>query len=784
MSSDHARLARREAAPALMRLHRALSRLGSVLTLMNTGAHPDDEQSGLLAWARFSEGMRVVIACSTRGEGGQNCLGPERGALLGLLRSREMEEAARVLDADVAWLGHGPDDPVHDFGFSKDAEATFARWGEARIVARLARAYREYRPDIVLPTFLDVPGQHGHHRAMTRAAETAIALAALPGEGLPGWQVSHYYLPGWGGGGGTYDDAEPPPAATLTVSAPGEEAASGVSYDELGQWSRRRHASQGMGHWAEVPRRDWPLHLRRGPEAARQGEARLAEALPRTLLALAAGAGPAGPALAEADAAIRTAQRAFPDGAAILPALAAADVALERAVALAEPGFAALHGHRLARKRREIACAMAEAAGLGGVARLRPALLRPGEAGLLEVSLSPAAEQAGLAARLPEGVTAGPARPGAPVTLPLGVRADAPDTPAFAAGFDPLGGNGPVWVELSARVAGRDLCLRLDPEEPLILRRGAALRVEPDAFLRRPGERGPLRLRAEAPAPLTCALPPGWRAETEADGLALHPAPDTAPGLLTLPLGAGGDPGLVLATAGHPHVGRLVHAAPAVLRVLTLDLALPPGARVCFIGSGDGTGGWMARMGLDVTAPALVPEGEDFAAYTTVVAGVVAFGNRPDLARAVPRLHRFVARGGHLITLYQRPDQGWDAERTPPLPLQIGTPSLRWRVTDPSAPVALLAPDHPLLAGPNRITAADFDGWDKERGLYFAARRHPAYTALLSMADPGEAPLDGALVSARVGAGRHSHVALALHHQLDRMVPGAFRLLANLAAPA
>ncbi|WP_248633451.1 PIG-L family deacetylase [Cereibacter changlensis] len=215
--NDHARLAAREASPALMRLHRALSRLGSVVTVMNTGAHPDDEQNGMLAWFRLGLGMRVIVACSTRGEGGQNILGPERGGLLGVLRSREMEESARVIDADVIWLGHGPADPVHDFGFSKDGDATFLRWGEERTLERLVRAYRSARPDIVIPTFLDVPGQHGHHRAMTRAAETALALAADPAafpehaaEGLAPWRVAKFYLPAWSGGGATYDDALPP----------------------------------------------------------------------------------------------------------------------------------------------------------------------------------------------------------------------------------------------------------------------------------------------------------------------------------------------------------------------------------------------------------------------------------------------------------------------------------------------------------------------------------------------------------------------------------------------
>ena len=104
MLDDQTRLARAVHQPALVRLHRALSRLPSVLTVMNTGAHPDDEENEMLAALRFAFGMRIVVACSTRGEGSQNELGPERGAALGALRTAEMEEAGPRIDADVAWL--------------------------------------------------------------------------------------------------------------------------------------------------------------------------------------------------------------------------------------------------------------------------------------------------------------------------------------------------------------------------------------------------------------------------------------------------------------------------------------------------------------------------------------------------------------------------------------------------------------------------------------------------------------------------------------------------------
>src|SRR5690606_31501983 len=153
-----------------------------------------------------------------------------------------------------------------------------------------------------------------------------------------------------------------------------------------------------------------------------------------------------------------------------------------------------------------------------------------------------------------------------------------------------------------------------------------------------------------------------------------------------------------------------------------------------------------------------------------------AFGLRPDLRAKTDVLRAYVEGGGNLVTLYHRPWDGWDAQTVPPRPLIIGQPSLRWRVTSPDAPVDILVPDHPLFAGPNAITEADFSGWIKERGLYFASQWDDTYTPLLAMSDAGEAPLQGALLSAQIGSGRHTHASLVLHHQLDNLVPGAFRI--------
>lgn len=765
--NDRQRIARQMTDPALIRLHRALSRLGSVVTVMNTGAHPDDEQNGLLAWLRLGLGMRVIVACSTRGEGGQNVLGPERGQALGLLRTREMEEAARVLDADVIWLGFGPDDAVHDFGFSKTGEGTFDRWGEERIVKRLVRVYRAARPDIVIPTFLDVPGQHGHHRAMTRAAEAALHLAAdasaCPELGAP-WRVAKYYLPAWGGGGGTYDDEVPPPPATLAINAAGTDPATGAAWDHIGEWSRYYHASQGMGQWRDTPRDAWNLHLKGGAE-----EAAITDGLPVTLGDLAALPG-APRALAGAADAVAEAIAAFPDRDRIVAALLRADAALEDE---GESDFRATHGHRIARKQQEVQAAIFEAAGVVIRARAEPACLAPGQTGRIVMATEGAAGVA-FAPRLPEGVTATPAQAG----FDIAVAGDAPYPPQFTEGWSALGGNG-AGLTATLILEGRQIARQVDLEAPLRIVPQHPLTLEPEAFIL-PLQALPatLRFRAEGAAPDFDA-PEGIAVV----GDTIHIPPGLPAGVHRLRPEVAGRAAMRVTASDHPHIGSVLSLSPEYLHLLALELTLPD-ARIGYIGGGgDRVGAWLGRMGCDVTMLDHLAPGQDLSRFTTLVVGIVAYGTRPDLVAAIPALHRFVEAGGHLVTLYQRPDQGW-GEGVPPRPLKVGTPSLRWRVTDPAAAVTMLQPDHPLLAGPNRIGPQDWAGWDKERGLYFAAQWDDAYEPLLSLSDAGEAPLTGALLSGAIGKGRHSHVSLVLHHQLDRLVPGAFRLLANLVQPA
>jgi LmbE family N-acetylglucosaminyl deacetylase len=710
-----------------------------------------------------------------------------------------MEEAARRIDADVVWLGHGPDDPVHDFGFSKNGDDTLRCWGEERIVERLVRAYRTYRPDIVIPTFLDVPGQHGHHRAMTRAAEAAFDRAADPNafpeqfkEGLRLWQVSKLYLPAWSGAGYAYDDEVPPPPTTLTVHIPGPDQVTGLAYRQIGEWSRAAHASQGMGIWQDNPSDCWALHLKRIAGGPGGNEGGIQDRLPATLSDLAAEPGvdsQSGKALREAQDYFNLAKAAFPDRQRITVSLSKAAQLVETVRSNLGADAASRLDHRLDRKLRELDAVIFEA-NAHGVRAAFEGKCHPGARIELNVRVdAPAIEDLKVVPRLPDHVTDTRMSDSAQqfrfgIVLP----ASAPLTGNYPDSFDSMGRNGEAGVRITGSVHGLAISVELDPEEPFKIEPAHSVVVAPETvILRSDAPTESFEVHVAGGQEIGWRAAEGWRIEEKTGSRYLfHPPHEPQTGLAThLPL-CGAQPASTIHHIAYSHIQDASFVAPAALRVLTLDVVLPTGARIGYVGAGsDKAGLHMRRLGLDVTdlREADLANG-DLSEFTTIVVGIFAFGRRPDLQAATDRLHAFVETGGHLVTLYHRPTDGWSPDRTPPRRLTIGSPSLRWRVTDPRSDVRILTPDHPLLTYPNRIGPADWQGWDKERGLYFAAEYDSAYEALISLNDPGEPPLAGALVSGQIGRGRHTHVALVLHHQMDRLVPGAFRLLANLVQPA
>ncbi len=796
MITDRQRIQSQMARPLVLRLWEALLPLRSVVTFLNTGAHPDDETTGLLTALYRRHGVRIAIACSTRGEGGQNALGGETGDDLAHVRTREMERAAEVLDATVYWFSAQAGDPIRDFGFSKDGDDTLGRWGRDKVLERMVEILRQCRPDIACPTFLDVPGQHGHHRAMTRILIEAVPLAADPNAyphqidaGLRPHRVAKLYLPAWSGAGDSYDDDEPPPNATVIVDASGTDPVTGASYAQIAQWSRQFHATQGMGRWIETDELTYPLHRLDEPQA----ETSLFDGLAMRLRDLGNGATEIASVLADADAAIDAAVEAWPDAHTVERHLGGALSTLET-IEVSE----ALK-HRIARKKLELGRAIFIARNARVTARTEEPSIWSG--GSTRVGISSSNTKATLRSQSQgwqvreksEGswhVTLDPSTP-LPMLSPLS--------------FDPLQPAGPIVIDAAIDSFGTKVNVTLPLEEPLATLPALSLEADPGALIVLDNSTSrDIRLRLNAhtdrnrPRPHLAACPgltvryhpsetSAMRAgETMDLTVSLDIDGSMPPGLHALSWQIDGEAANLVRRARYPHPGETIRIEPSLQRILRVDCTMEAGTRVAYLGGGnDQVATALGRMGVDVVE--LIPgqlAGTDLSAFSTIVIGIFAFRSAEGLTDRLALLHDFVLNGGHLLTLYHRPSDHWQPDRTPLAPITIGKPSLRWRVTDEASDVTHLMPEHRLLTHPNRIGDADWQGWVKERGLYFASSWDDAYTALLAMADPGETPLQGSLLTGRFGKGRHTHTSLVLHTQLEALVPGAVRLMANLIAPA
>ena len=225
---------------------------------------------------------------------------------------------------------------------------------------------------------------------------------------------------------------------------------------------------------------------------------------------------------------------------------------------------------------------------------------------------------------------------------------------------------------------------------------------------------------------------------------------------------------------GYPGLRSYNQYRPSTLQTRKVDVKIAPGLRIGYVmGTGDLVPEAIEGMGV---TPHLLSDTEltsgDLSQWNVIVVGIRAYSVRPALTAAQPRLDDFVRNGGTLVVQYQ------SSNFPAPLPLSMGR--MAERVVDEDAPVKLLAPDNPQLSRPNRITAADFASWAEERGHSFVDTWDPGYTPLTETADPGQDPQRGGLLVAHPGKGTYIYCAYALYRQLPELVPGAYRLLANL----
>ena len=783
-----------------------LEQLGANKRVLVIGAHPDDEDTQLLVLLSRGLGAQAAYLSLTRGEGGQNLIGPELGPGLGIIRTEELL-AARELDGARQYFTR-----AYDFGFSKSADESFRFWPRDSLLKDVVDVIRRFRPQIIVSVFAGTPADgHGQHQVAGLLARQAFDLLRDST-----WGPVKLYRSTRGDSGAT----------TLALPVGTLDPVIGQSYYQLAMASRSRHRSQDMGQL----QRPGPSTARLALVAARVGGAgSLFAGVDTTVHGPPPGLDRYAPLI---DSARATLNPWHPS--AVLPYLI-------RALRLLSPTDAD--------QRPLLERAVAIAAGVAIDGTTDDGIVTQGQRLQVEVTVWNAGDSAvridSLDVRAPAGWTvdrldfgAGPVSPGsisvrrfvvavardAERTQPYFLRRpltsggglyDWTGVPAEVRGlpFEPP----PVETRVRLTIAGEPVTLTREVvyryrdqaigvvRRPLFVTRDVDVAIAPDEVLWPVdgGGREPRRFtvtvtnRSRGPAAARVALtvPRGWPpvpAESLAFGredesrsvtVALTaPLQRLQPGAYELRVAALGADGRrhegALQIIDYPHIRPRAMVQGSMVQIRAAQIALPALSRVGYVrGAADRVPEALLAVGVPVEllGPDTLARG-DLSRYDAIVIGSRAYETDPALVANNGRLLDYARAGGLLLVQYQQypfVDGGYA-----PYPLRIARP--HDRVTDEAAPVTSLDPAHPVFHYPNAIGPDDWRGWVQERGLYFAHDWDSTYAPLLETHDPPGPELKGGLLVAPLGRGTYVYTGLSFFRQLPAGVPGAYRLFANL----
>ena len=838
-------------------LDRALAKLQTHRRLLVIGAHPDDEDTSALALVSRELGGEAAYLSLSRGEGGQNLIGPDLGEALGVLRTEELL-AARGIDGARQYFTR-----AFDFGYTRSLAETLGKWPEEVLLADAVRVVRRFKPQVILSVFGDDgSGGHGQHQAAGHTAFLAFARSAEPlpqtaaAEMGEPWKAAALYRAAWFS----------PETATVSRALGGIDPWSGMSILQVAMKSRSQHRSQDMGRLLDLGPRDGKYTFVEGPGGATAASGNdLFAGIDTSLAGLAATLGTtplAGEVRRELEsaaadvAAARAALRPDRMGAAAAPlvrALAALDRARAACSKSALPGASPV-ADLVAEKIAIGEQALLIASGVAVDAWADGAELVAGE----PVKLSVALWNAGAAPVKPLGIgwsgALGAAVPGAaatgnvdeqlaahPAIAPgelvqfeqtMTVHRDAPTTrPYFlarprrgdvydwsAARIEERGepfGAPALSAHLELEIAGRHVAFdreavyryadqaRGEIRRPLAVVPRIEYRVSPEVVVWPRGGPAPeiaIDLASHLARPLagdlSFAADCGERPTVSTPFRIAEPRGTASLRIAAPDCPASGKPRvhLVLEAAtgdgerarpaapllDYPHVPPMPLRGGDGFDLVRADILLPKVARIGYVlGASDKVPGLLAEIGLPI---ALLSAAEldhgDLASFDAIVVGSRAYEIDVALQKANARLLDYARAGGLVIVQYQQ--YPFIDGKFAPFSLEIARP--HGRITDETAPGKVLIADHPVFTTPNRIGAADWDGWVQERALYMPGTWDTAYTPLLEFQDPDQPPQQGGLLVAALGKGTYVYTGLAFFRELPAGVPGAYRLFANLLA--
>jgi LmbE family N-acetylglucosaminyl deacetylase len=784
-------------------IYHQLLQLKETKRVLYVAAHPDDENTQLISALRNGDHVQVAYLSLTRGDGGQNLIGKELGIELGQIRTQELLRA-RETDGGRQFFTR-----AMDFGYSKNPDETLQNWDKQKVLSDVVWVVRNFRPDIIITRFNTVPGgNHGHHTTSAILAEEAFDLAADP-KAFPEqlkyvetWQPRRIFWNSYNFGG-EFKAIETEKYAVFPV---GEfNSLLGKTYSQIAAASRTMHKSQGFGATPRIGAADDNLQFIKGESF----ETSAFEGIPDRWAEIDGGM--------EIESMIQSAIEKFDF---INPVVNLKSLMQIRSKLLALNSRISWVNEKTKKLDKVIFESLGlkmefvtnEELGFAGE-EIKATLVvnNPSVVLLTDVSL----ELYDTYYSAKKNVVANNRPAQVPVEFRIAENAPLSQpywlvNPVVDAIYD-VRDQQMIGKPFNDIKVGGDLRFKIDGQEFKI-----AIPLEYKYNDQVDGEvKQPFTIVPEIDLEVSdqnvflisgvnpvVTITVNFNGDLKDGELTFSNLQNSEFNILGMEenvsqkkrtyqvsfkldknekrevvsqfITADGKTfDQVTHRISYKHIPNLTYFSPASMNLIQENWKVS-GSKIGYImGAGDDVPSVLSSLGYQVT------EITDYSLanlsqYKSIVVGIRAYNTNSDLAVNQQNLMTYVENGGTVVTQYNvsRPllidDLG-------PYPFAIS----RDRVTVENSPFTADW-NHPILAGPNKITAADFDGWIQERGLYFESDIAPEYSTPLTFQDPNEEPLNGSLIYAKYGKGTFIYTGISFFRELPAGVPGATKLFINL----
>ena len=790
----------------------SLKKLNTIGSVLYVAAHPDDENTRLLAYLAKEKNLRTAYISITRGDGGQNLVGKEQGDLLGLMRTQELLAARRMDGAEQFFTR------ANDFGYSKNPEETLLIWNKDSILKDMVWAIRKFKPDVIICRFPTTgEGGHGHHTASAILALEAFDVAA-DAKRFPEhlaytevWQAKRIL---WNTFNFGTTNTTSPDQLKLDVGV--FNPLLGKSYNEIAAESRSNHKSQGFGSAKGRGSAIEYFKMMKGDSVQND----LFEGIDLTWKRFAATVKIKG----MVDECISNFDALAPEKS--INAL----TAIYKQLQLSTVNDAAInYWKQLKLKETEallIACSglwmEASAVDYIGIpgdtvsitaqvinrnkseVKLRSINFLNQNDTLVNVTLNhnelmtfkrkellPASLVFSNPYWLNETHEAGIFKIKDPLLTGTPENASQVNV-VFNIDINgiPLSIQRPVLYKSTDPVKG-------EVYRPYEALPPATVNISEKVFVFHDASPKEIQFTVKANAnnvsgTLEISLPDSWNLSIKNSEFKLTNKGDEA--IINATISKGSSNGSAKLSASlrinnkvynksiqrieYDHIPYQFILTDAEAKLIQVDLKKTDLNIGYIIGAGDDIPSCLKQVGYNVTLlddEALTHH--DLSQFKTIITGIRAYNTNDRLQLHYSKLMEYVKGGGNLIVQYNTNSRiGPVKAKIGPYPFTIS----RDRVTDEKAEVRVIDATHKALTFPNKITSKDFDGWIQERGIYFATEIDSNYSTIFSMNDPSDKPSDGSLIIAKHGKGHFVYTGLAFFRELPAGVPGAYRLFVNL----